>query len=279
MTKQVSRREFLGLAGMTTVAGGLTCSGGFIGYITLRIINREYTRAAAPDAAPALAPTATSTPASTRPSAVNATVKQIDRPAITPRAEWGALEPDHEAVNENGFYSLDNVEGWREYEGDLRDIYRTVVVHHAAEYVTDDVTTMQYIQLLHMGQRQWADIGYHFGVGRTGQIFEGRDLAARGAHTEGYNTGSVGVVFLGHFEEYAPTVEQLDAGRRLIDWLALRLELTHLAGHHDFNDFTECPGKYMMPSLLLLADSAGLIYGTGGYQPPPEQLITPAPEG
>jgi hypothetical protein len=138
---------------------------------------------------------------------------------------------------------------------------------------------MQYIQLLHMGKRQWADIGYHFGVGRSGQIFEGRDLAVRGTHTEGYNTGSVGVVFFGHLDRYAPTREQLDAGRRLIDWLALRLELTHLAGHHDFNDFTECPGEYMYPVLPLLAISAGLIYGTGGYEPPPEQLITPTPEG
>ena len=267
MTKRLSRRDFLGLAGMTTVASSLTCIGGVIGYLGWR----HFNRAAPPDEIP----TPILTPAGTRP----AYLKQIERPPVVTRLEWGARAPYHEAENEKGFYSLDNVEGWREYEGDLRAMYRTVVVHHAAEYKDDDPTTMKYIQDLHMDDRKWADIGYHFGVGRTGQIFEGRTMSARGAHTEHYNTGSVGVVFFGHFERYAPTPEQLEAGRQFIDWLALRLELTHLAGHHDFNDFTKCPGKYMIPSLPVLAISAGLIYGTGGYQPPPEQLITPTPAG
>jgi hypothetical protein len=266
MSKRLSRRDFLGLAGMATVAGSLTCIGGLIGYLAIKGVGRVTPRVATVPAP---------TPTETRP----ARVKQIERPPVTTRAEWGARAPDHKAENENGFYSLDNAEGWRAYEGDLREMYRTVVVHHAAEYEVDDQTTMKFIQDLHMDKRKWADIGYHFGVGRTGQVFEGRDLGVRGTHTEGFNTGSVGVVFFGHFERYAPTPEQLEAGRQLIDWLALRLELTHLAGHRDFNDFTECPGKYMIPSLPALANSAGLIYGTGGYQPPPEQLITPTPEG
>jgi hypothetical protein len=262
--KHYSRRDFLGLAGMAAVAGSLSCIGGVVGYLILKQATRS-------------SPAVGDQPMPSTPRA--ARIKQIDRPEIITRAEWGAREPDHSAENESGFYSLDNVEGWREYEGDLRDIYRTAVVHHSVIYEGDDLTTMQEIQKEHMELRKWADIAYHFGVGQSGQVFEGRALNARGTHVEHFNTGSVGVVFFGNFQIIQPTPEQIDAGRRLIDWLALRLELTHLAGHSDFNDFTVCPGKNLRPYLAAFAVSAGLVLGTGGYQPSPEQLITPTPEG
>jgi hypothetical protein len=256
MNRRLSRREFLGLAGLT--AGGLTCVGGILGYLLQRELSADRH--------------------GEQPAARLSVLKQIDRPVITTRAEWGAREPNHQAENESGFYNAEsNVEGWRDYEGDLRAIYRTVVVHHSALYETDDLTTMQAIQNKHMDERKWADVAYHFGVGRSGQVFEGRDLAARGTHVERYNTGSVGVVFFGNFDEELVAPEQLGAGKQLINWLALRLELTHLAGHREFNDITTCPGTNLAYYLDELAVSAGLIHSTEGYQPPPEQLITPTP--
>ncbi len=246
----LTRRRFLGLAGVTSLAAGLTCATGAAGYFLISAVRRSHGAAD---------PTPTPRPLS---------LKQIDRPAITPRADWAAREPNHEAENESGFYSLENEEGWREYEGDLRAIYTTVVVHHSVVIETDDVATMREIQDLHMDDRSWADIAYHFGVGTTGAIFEGRALNVRGTHVEGANTGSVGVVFFGNFEETVPSAEQIIAGERLINWLALRLELTHLAGHKDFNDFTECPGRNLSYYLEALAQDAGLELGTGGYGQP-----------
>lgn len=256
----VSRRDFLGIAGLAAIAGGIACSGGLLGYLALDRLTRAGKQP---------------TPSPTAPRPL--TVKQIDRPPIVTRADWGARAPDHDAENEPGFYSLTNVEGWRDYEGDLRAIYRTVVVHHSVLVETDDPATMRAVQEQHMDLRKWADIAYHFGVGRSGVVFEGRDLMARGTHVEQFNTGSVGVVFFGDFQRELPSQPQLDQGRALINWLALRLELTHLAGHHDFNEFTDCPGAHMTPYLEMFAESAGLVPGTGGYQPPAEQLITPTP--
>jgi N-acetylmuramoyl-L-alanine amidase len=137
---------------------------------------------------------------------------------------------------------------------------------------------VRFIQNLHMDERGWADLAYHYLVGKTGTIYEGRALNVRGTHTAGYNTGSVGVVFLGYLHLEQPTPEQLFEGRHLIDWLALRLELTHLAGHYEFNEETVCPGRFMIPHLAEFAAAAGLVLGTGGYAPPPEQLITPTPD-
>lgn len=260
MRTRLSRRDFLGLTGAAAITGGIACVGSIIGYLLLdRLTQTE--------------PTIKASPVTPRPNQQ----KHIDRPAITSRSRWNAREPNHAAENEPGFYTLTNFEGWREYEEDLRIVYQTVVVHHSALYQDDDITTMQTIQNKHMDERKWADIGYHFGVGRTGEVFEGRALNVRGTHVEGHNTGSVGVVFFGNFEDDQPTPEQLEVGRRLIDWLALRLELSHLAGHRDFNDFTKCPGKNMIAYLSVLAASAGLILGTGGYEPPPEQLTPTTP--
>ncbi len=259
--QRYTRRRFLVAAGLSAAAGGLACAAGIAGYLLLGDRPRATKTPSTPPGAPP-----------TRPDRV----KQIARPPVVARAQWGAREPDHTARNEPGFYSLQNTNGWREYAGDLRDVYRTVIVHHSVEYEENDLATVRDIQNLHMDDRGWADIAYHFVVGKSGQIFEGRALHVRGTHVSGYNTGSVGVVFLGDLHSTQPTAAQLQEGQRLINWLALRLALTHLAGHYAFNPETVCPGQYMLPHLAELAASAGLALGTAGYVPPPEQILAPA---
>lgn len=205
-------------------------------------------------------------------------LKNIERPELISRQAWGAREVNHQAEEEFGFYTLDNPEGWHEYEVDLREAYQTVVIHHSSLYVTDDLTTVQEIQTLHMDDRGWADIGYHFCVGQNGMVYEGRMMSARGVHTEMYNTGSLGVCLLGNFEEMMPTQAQLDSTQGLLNWLVLRLHLSHLAGHRDFNSQTLCPGVNLYPRLDEFAAEAGLKRGVDGYIAPPEQLMTPSPE-
>ncbi len=245
--KKLSRREFLGLAGLSTLAGGITC---LASALSAWLLSRP------PIPSPTLPPS--------RPPYA----KHIQRPPIVTREDWGARPPDHDAKNEHGFFSAENPEGWRVYQDDLRAIYRTVVVHHAAEYKGDDLSTVRHIQDEHIEERGWADVAYHFLVGKSGRVFEGRALNVRGTHVEGYNTGSVGVVFLGRYDREVPPSPQIEAGQQLIDWLALFLELTHLAGHFEFNPTTECPGRYLIPYLDGFALSAGLARGTGGYVPP-----------
>ncbi|MBI5931233.1 MAG: N-acetylmuramoyl-L-alanine amidase [Chloroflexi bacterium] len=260
---KVSRRDFLALTGLG-LAGALACAG--VSAIGYSVINEEsHTPTPVP-------PTRTPDPARL------ARFKQVDRPPIITREEWGARSVNHEAEDEFGFYSLDNPEGWREYEGDLRLAYQTVVIHHSSLYDTDDDTTMREIQNLHMDERGWADVAYHFGVGLTGKVYEGRKMSARGTHTELHNTGSLGVCLFGNFEEISPTQIQLDNTQALVNWLAIRLNLTHLAGHREFNDTTVCPGANLYSVLDKMAERAFLQRGTGGYIAPPEQLITPSPD-
>ena len=122
------------------------------------------------------------------------------RPPIVSRVEWGALPVDHSARNERGHYEDGvNPEGWYLYDGNLRESYQTLIVHHSAIYKADGRATLLEVQRLHREDRGWADVGYHFMLDVDGAIYEGRDLRARGVHTRGRNTGSVGVCLLGDY--------------------------------------------------------------------------------
>lgn len=192
-------------------------------------------------------------------------------PTMVSREEWGALQPNHAAENEAGFYSIDNPEGWRWYQEPLHEVYRTVVMHHSASYLLSDAMTIWDIQNTHRNQRGWADVAYHYFIGKNGDVYEGRDIHVRGAHVKAHNTGSVGVCLLGDFTKDYPTDEQIGAAIGLVQWLARGLQLTHLASHRDF-ELTICPGHNLIPYMDAFASNAGLGRGTGGYVMPPEQI-------
>ena len=252
---KLTRREFIGLslgglsAMLTTVCGGA-------GIAAWMLSNRENSRSGS---VPMV-----STSAANRYDVV----KYISKPNIMPRAEWGALPPDHEAKFEKGFATTEHPEGWLVYNNDIRDIYKTLVVHHSVIDEGEDIASLLEIQRLHRKDRQWADVAYHFFIGKQGTVYEGRAINVRGTHVAGYNTGSLGVCLIGNFMEISPTAEQLDALRLLSRWLTVRLQLTHLAGHRDFNEITVCPGDNVAPLLGELAIYAGLLFGTAGYNGP-----------
>ena len=186
---------------------------------------------------------------------------------VISRVEWNALPPDHSVKDEHGLFDpRTNKGGWQVYAEPLDQVLRTIVIHHSALAPTFGVAQ---IQRLHITQRGFADIAYHFVIDADGKIFEGRSIQVRGAHVAGANTGSVGVALLGNFEESAPPEIQVSAMHDLIDHLcAAYRRLTHLAGHHDFNFDSVCPGAHLYPSLKNLARDHHLLYGTSGYRRP-----------
>ncbi len=184
------------------------------------------------------------------------------------RAGWGAKPPNPNARAEGGqFDPQTNPAGVFRYPEPLRDWLNTIVVHHSA---LDPSQGPLEIQRLHMEQRGYTDIAYHFLIGPDGALYEGRPINVRGAHVEGFNTGTIGVVLLGNMEIIEPSTEQLATLEILIDVLRNRFGITHLAGHHDFNpDTTECPGENLHKLLPAMTEKHGLTFGTEGYIPPP----------
>jgi len=162
-------------------------------------------------------------------------------------------------MQEPGFYDPAlNRNGWRVYTEPLDEILRTLVVHHSAVSLSDGPPE---IQNMHF-RRGFADIGYHFLINAAGQMFEGRPLNVRGAHTARHNTGAVGVCLLGNFEVIEPTAAQLQSLHALSRALRDVLGITHLAGHRDFpSQSTLCPGRNLYPLLPDVAASLMLAYG------------------
>jgi hypothetical protein len=191
----------------------------------------------------------------------------LDSLSIIPRAQWGAVAPDHNAPGEPGLYDArTNPDGWLVYTKPLSQVLTTIVIHHSALPVSDGPLQ---IQQLHMQQKGYADIGYHFVIDEAGRIYEGRKLNVRGAHTGGHNTGTVGIVLLGNFEDAQPTAVQLSSMKILVRCLADQYGIAWLAGHRDFQpDETLCPGRKLEALLPVVAAELGLRFGTKGYAGP-----------
>ena len=254
--KPMSRRE--ALLWIATLSGGAAAGICGLGGLVAALFARRNS------------PEGDSTPATLTPE-MQPPTPTPQPPVILPRSAWGARDVNHQASAEPGFYSPDNLLGWRAYPGDLASVYSTVAIHHSFP-IRRDTGTMREIQDLHQDTQHWADIGYHYGIGGNGTIYEGRDIHVRGASVAGFNTGTIGVVLIGDFEQEMPAESQLASLVTLVVWLTQAYTLTHLAGHYEFNPETVCPGQNMKPYLDPLALAAGLQRGTGGYVTP-----TPAP--
>ena len=184
---------------------------------------------------------------------------------------------------------------------------KKLVVHHTA--TSDNYTDragaeaqIRSIYYYHSVTQDWGDIGYNFLIDKFGTIYEGRysrdyaganptgdDATGRGvtgAHTAGWNSGTVGVALLGTLTTHDATPAARDALTRLLAWEASRngidpeatqafvnpvsgaaITSPNIAGHRDYLA-TACPGDTFYPTLpAIRRDVAALIAGT-----------TPAPD-
>ena len=126
--------------------------------------------------------------------------------AIMPRESWGAVPADIDGSGEGRYDPITNPAGYMIYDRPLTVALKDLIVHHTA---TGFDSTPADIQRLHMQDRGYADVAYHYMIGADGTIYEGRVIGARGAHTGGHNTGSIGVSLFGNFEIVTPTTAQL----------------------------------------------------------------------
>jgi hypothetical protein len=172
------------------------------------------------------------------------------------------------------------------------------VVHHTVNsntYAAGDVPAMlASIYTYHTGTNGWCDTAYNFIVDRFGRIWEGRSGGVAkpivGGHAKGFNTGSVGVSFLGQYEPgtsptaVEPSSQSTAAAARLIGWkLGLSgidptgtvsvtsggsnrwpagtvLTLKRIIGHRDVG-YTACPGANLYNKLPAMRTAAKAAQG------------------
>ena len=187
-------------------------------------------------------------------------------PAIVTRAQWQA---DEKIVRAKPLYAPKLL---------------LAVVHHTAN--TNNYTPAQAaaivrgIEVYHVQGNGWNDIGYNFLIDRYGTIYEGRGGGITrnviGAHSLGFNTGTVGVALIGDFQSSTPPPAMQAALVKLLAW---RLDIAHIdplstvaytsggnakfragkvvtlraiSGHRDTGP-TECPGNDAYALLPLIA--------------------------
>ena len=87
----------------------------------------------------------------------------------------------------------------------------------------------------------WSDIGYHYVIYRDGTIHEGRSVDISGAHCEGWNAHSIGVVYVGGCEKDGKTPKDTRTDEQKAALISLLMDLRKLypdakiAGHRDYD--------------------------------------------
>ncbi|XP_023180088.1 peptidoglycan-recognition protein SB1 [Drosophila hydei] len=148
---------------------------------------------------------------------------------IEPRSSWGAVSAR----------SPSRINGAVEF----------VIIHHSDN--PNGCSTSQQCQRMikaiqsdHKGRRKFSDIGYNFIVAGDGKVYEGRGFGLQGSHAPSYNRKSIGIVFIGNFENSAPSSQMLQNAKDLIELAKqggyLRSDYT-LLGHRQ-TKATACPG-------------------------------------
>jgi len=137
-----------------------------------------------------------------------------------------------------------------------------IIVHHS---LTKDSETVSWgaIRYYHTATLGWKDIGYHAGIelvqSGTHQYYEalmGRMWDTPGAHCKGHNNKSLGICFVGNYDDDVPNDEMLEAGAKVIRlWMALYdIPFTQIFRHSAFATYKTCPGLrfpfYKLISLL-----------------------------
>jgi len=131
----------------------------------------------------------------------------------------------------------------------------SIVIHHSGNSGEKDPTE---IEKIHMTEHGWDDVGYHYLIHPDGKIYEGRKIYYKGSHVSRKNTGKVGILLLGDYNEqwwdFDDTLQEshIAAANSLIKTLKVHFPtLKYLGGHKEFlpNGGYTCPGNLIMDVL------------------------------
>jgi hypothetical protein len=155
----------------------------------------------------------------------------INTNQIIRRSIWGNLTPKYKKL----------VLDWN---------YTAIGIHHSGNRGLKNPVE---IEAFHINEHRWDDVGYHYLIHPDGTIYEGREILYKGAHIARQNTGKIGILMLGDYDEqwwdYDDnfTKEHLSKLKCLISTLKSLFPINKLGGHREFiaRD-SGCPGNLLM---------------------------------
>ena len=119
----------------------------------------------------------------------------------------------------------------------MRPINKIIV--HCTATPEGRVHTVKDVDTWHR-QRGFNGIGYHYLIGLNGEVWEGRPIEKAGAHTEGYNSSSIGIAYVGGMDKEMKnpkdtrTQAQKDSILKLLKELVIKFPNAEIFGHRDF---------------------------------------------
>ena len=142
--------------------------------------------------------------------------------------------------------------------------YDSIVVHHSGN---NGYKNPADIEKLHMNRSGYDDIGYHYMIHPDGRIFEGRDIRFKGAHVSGANTGKIGVLMMGDFDESmwdfddSLSSSHLQKLKEFSTTLKTTFPVKQFGGHKEFlpNGNYTCPGNLLMDQMQALRTDLSLV--------------------
>ena len=127
-----------------------------------------------------------------------------------------------------------------------------IILHHS---LTKDSETVSWQAIRHYHindpKHKYNDIGYHYGIELVNdqhEILVGRMPNQSGAHCKqmGMNRMSVGICFVGNFDDGKPLPEMWVMGLRFVRGLMdiYQIPRQNIKGHRELCDYKSCPGFY-----------------------------------
>jgi len=170
------------------------------------------------------------------------------RPDITRRSDTDLSDPVG-----NDYTPVDNPEKF----------YNYIAVHHSGN---TDSPTLKEVQQQHLDEG-WHDIGYHFAIDLSGNIYEARSIFKQGASVgPADKNGVIGIVILGDFQSNTVwdwsndklTDEAQNALTELVTYLSVKYSISFVGGHQDIRcNHTDCPGNQVMDIMDEVRESSG----------------------
>jgi hypothetical protein len=187
--------------------------------------------------------------------------------SVISRKDWGAASADESKLKDRPMGTV-----------------RFITIHHTESPTPDRIPETERLKSIQRGHmvadHQWGDIAYHYLIGPSGKIYEGRSpafaassgtvyltpaewaasgqdalgqteaavpLDAHGRKLEppGATAGHLTVCLIGNFTNELPTPEAREAMARLVAHLLKThsLKITDVAFHREVACWTDCPGQ------------------------------------
>lgn len=190
----------------------------------------------------------------------------VTKPAIIGRVAWGAAKPSHAFVRQRPQY---------------------ITLHHEGVLFNDTMSAPEYLQRVQhwsITNRKWPDIPYHFMIDRTGNIYEGRPLDARGDTNTAYDLQDHALIaVLGKYDagEQQPHPAQIKSMVMLMAWIAdtCALSADSIRGHRDYIPLNK-KGKHIDPrtgeNITCPGDNLYRYLLDGSIQNAVDQILTQA---